>query len=322
VEHEAGFDPLWLRPDASLNRTLLAPLPRAVPRWVGQKAFDLLSREALLRLVSAVGTARAAEESGRRLGHLIATLQSGAGAEMIRSNWRLAYRVYWTSVEEVWLGGGLAAYLGSGLLAGARAEAARLGASRPSIELAGWPAALPLIGAARSNSGTAPRAVVLDFGHTAVKRGLATYRGRRLAGLQLLDSLDPPAPASLVDAFIEAVAATLRCVGADVDPTVVVSVASYVDPNSRIAPDGYSLYSPLGAVEPAALDRALRDCIGNHLLHLRLVHDGTAAASGVVPTVLPAAVITLGTALGVGFAPRHDQLRPLTPDFSVTDAAG
>ena len=322
MEDEGGFHPLRLRPHASLNRTLLAALPAAEPPWVGPPASHLLRREALLQLASELDAASAADAFGRRLGHLIATLHSGRGDEMLHSDWRRAYRAYWTSIEQVWLGGGLAAYPGRGLLAAARAEAARLGASRPSIELAAWPSALPLVGAARTNAGIARRAVVLDFGHTAVKRGMATYRGRALARLQLLESLEPPAPAGLVDAFSDVVAATLRCAGADVDPNVVISVASYVDRGGRIVSDGVSLYSPLGALEPAAVERALRLRTGIQPLRLRVVHDGTAAAGGVVPTVPAAAVIMLGTSLGVGFAPPPDHLRPLAADFGVVDPAG
>lgn len=54
-------------------------------------------------------------------------------------------------------------------------------------------------------------------------------------------------------------------------------------------------------------------------LDVRLLHDGTAAASAMAGEA-HAAVITLGTALGVGFPPGAGSCRPLAPGFLVADA--
>ncbi len=48
-----------------------------------------------------------------------------------------------------------------------------------------------------------------------------------------------------------------------------------------------------------------------------LLHDGTAAALACAGEER-AAVITMGTALGVGFSPSADGLRPIAPGFSIT----
>ena len=314
-----AFDPLWLRPDASLNRTRLAALPGAEPAWVGRRAFDLLGRDALRQLAKEVGDGAAADIFGRRLGHLIATLHAGADADETQSRWRRAYMAYWTTVEHVWLGGGLASALGPRLLVAARSEATRLGARRPSIELASYPAALPLVGAARSNGSATGRAVVLDFGHTAIKRGVATFSGRALDALKLLDPLPGPTPGSVVDVVLEVTAETLRAAGPDVDRLVVVSLASYVERSGRPV-DSHSVYAPLGAFAPNDLQQALRRRTTS-AVRLRLAHDGTLAARGVVDTTGRAAAIMLGTALGVGFCPTAGHLRPLARSFSVRGSA-
>ncbi|MBV9546713.1 MAG: hypothetical protein JOY61_20280 [Chloroflexi bacterium] len=54
---------------------------------------------------------------------------------------------------------------------------------------------------------------------------------------------------------------------------------------------------------------------------VRFEHDGTLAAAGVVSDA-PAAVIMLGTALGVGFVPSGHRLRAIASDFNVRAAHG
>ena len=318
AEH-AGFDPRWLQPDASLNRTRLAPLPGANPAWIGHAAFDLLSRAALLQLRDELSEAAAVNVFGCRLGHLIATLHRGAGVDSIQGDWRRAFRAHWTRVKEVWLGGGLAASLGPKLLDATRSEAARLGATVPSIELAAFPSALPLIGAARMTSARTQHAVVLDFGHTTVKRGVATYSGKALTELRLLDLRDAPARADISAAVAETIADTMRWAvaedGIGVGDVIVVSLASYLDRRGNPA-DTHSLYA---ALQPMQLQHAVRQRTGRRSVRVRLTHDGTAAAYGVIPATTPAAVIVLGTALGVGFAPPPDYLRPLAANFTLTN---
>jgi hypothetical protein len=86
--------------------------------------------------------------------------------------------------------------------------------------------------------------------------------------------------------------------------------------------------------QPAAYDRgiyaqlrAISDNLGRWLsqnvsqrvgirVEINLLHDGTAAAR-TYAGMAHAAVIMLGTALGVGFPPRTDELRPISPAFQV-----
>jgi hypothetical protein len=313
------FDPQSLRTDASLNRTRLAALAGAEPDWVGQSAFGLLSRDALIDLEHRLGEPGAAQMFGRRLGHLIATLHLGDHADALHSEWRRAYRAHWRTIQQVWLGGGLAARLGGALVAGARAEADRLGAANVSIELAAFPASLPLIGAARGrDTGNHAHAVVLDFGHTAIKRAVAAYRNGSLIRIDLLESLAAPTPIDVIAILIEAIGDTLARAPADVDPTVVVSLASYVSRTGQ-PEDSHSLYAELRRLAPTELIERVRQRSGRPVERVRFSHDGTLAAAGVLSSAPDAAVIMLGTALGVGFVPLPpvDHLRAAATDFSV-----
>ena len=55
-------------------------------------------------------------------------------------------------------------------------------------------------------------------------------------------------------------------------------------------------------------------------LRVSLVHDGTAAARAYAG-VERAAVVTMGTALGVGFSPPAEMVRPLAPDGALVTPA-
>ena len=291
-----AFDPLWLQSPATLNRTRLADLPGAETEWVGRRAFDLLSLEALGQLPSG----QAADVFGRRLGHLVATLHRGARSEPESSHWRQKYLEYWSTIEEVWLAGGLAARLCERMVDVARTEARRLGAGGVDIRLARYPSVLPLIGAARSNLSAREVASVFDFGHSQIKRGIAHYSGQTLVELELLAPLD--APLESQDALASVISALERT-GAR--GAVIASIASYVGRDGRLV-ESHSRYA---SVTPDAIQSAIP------WIQPRLGHDGTLAACGILPQSRPAAVIMLGTALGVGFAPPADSLRPPSARF-------
>jgi hypothetical protein len=297
----------------------LAALPGAEPEWVGQPAFALLSREALVDLMQRVDEPRAAWVFGRRLGHLVATLHLDAEADAVQTEWRLAYRAYWRTIQQVWLGGGLAAHLRGNLVDGARAEADSLGATRVSIELAAFPASLPLIGAARTSLGDHQHAAVVDFGHTEIKRGVAAYAHGALIRLDMLEPQPAPAPVDVKTAVIETIADTLARAPSDVDPTLVVSLASYLSPSGE-PEDTHSLYAPLRTLASEELLWRVRQRSGKPVARIRFCHDGTLAGAGVLSVVPDAAVIMLGTALGVGFVPPADHLRDATTDFAVGSA--
>jgi hypothetical protein len=347
-----AIDPLHLRPEASLNRTVIAPVLGADRRLVGRPAFELLSVSALTRLAlcagfapeganpdiilalssalagddqtSAAAAVRVLDLFGARVAHLIATLTTAAHSHAGESAWRSAYLRHWMEIDHVWLGGGLAAAFGSTLLNAVRAELARLGVGDRIVELAPYAAVLPLVGASRSGTDTATPMIVLDFGHTSVKRGVATVANHQLVRLDLLTrrSTQPlnssPAPEQVADFVLEtvmdAITTTERRFGS-AHGHIVVSVASYVARGRPIAA-GPSKYRPLSDVDIAWLDDELYRRAGNEF-HLLFLHDGTAAARGLNAAGGRDAVIMLGTSLGVGFPPPAETLLPVAPEFFV-----
>ena len=150
-----------------------------------------------------------------------------------------------------------------------------------AVRLAPWPAHLPLIGAARTAAPAAQAAVVLDFGHTFVKRARARYEGGTLAELRLL----PPLPARyteiapgteptpeesrrLADFIVTTIAETWRAAHddtGDVSSTVVASLASYLRDGQPLARQGGAYAYLLG----------LSDNLAGWLGEQRQRHHGT-----------------------------------------------
>ncbi len=202
-----------------------------------------------------------------------------------------------------------------------------------SLTVAEYLSLLPLIGAARSVPAGQTTVLVCDFGGTATKRTLATYTNDQLRALQVLPPVAAPAAAHAVvngGSHIEVlrlatqVAALLADTWQahassrpDLAPMLVCSVASYVVDNHPLPRQGgayaalHAVTDNLGQWLSAAVSARL-----NRSIQVILLHDGTAAAQTYAGTQ-HAAVITMGTALGVGFPASRGKVRPVDPQFVV-----
>jgi hypothetical protein len=357
------FDPLKLTSEASMNGTLLADLAGAERDWVGQTAMRLTSMPALqaralaaglgvstgasgvAHVLEALGSPHAERARraaavvgvlGRALGHLIATLKlAPPGAPYPAapadqggpppSAWRVAYLNHWAQVQRVWLGGGLTAALGAFFIDDGRAELERLGVRGALIDLAPNADVLGLIGLARSRLQPPPVNIVLDFGNTSVKRGIALAPRRVLEHLEVLPSRSAlplnqkPDAAAIATLVVESIADTFaeaeRRWGT-VDPHVTVSLASYIIDGQPLP---WSRYGSLQHPVRRQLEAELRSCTGARIC-LDFMHDGSAAARGLIQPGR-AGLIVVGTYLGAGFPPPPAHLAPLADGFTIRRAS-
>jgi hypothetical protein len=175
-------------------------------------------------------------------------------------------------------------------------------------------------------------ALVLDCGHSAITRACAVYDEEgALAVLRLLPPLAAPTAEGAADTRARQAlrrAAQLgdlladtwheaRGLGLPAASAGVVSVATYVRDGHPLPGQG-GLYGPLHALDGSAaawLTREAGDRLGRPLA-VSLLHDGTAAAQA-AGDAEHRAILMLGTALGVGFAPRQAPSRALSPLFCV-----
>jgi hypothetical protein len=281
----------------------------------------------------------AAEEAagyfGRRLGYLVLTLKRGDAANRrAREEWDDTYWAHWASIQEIWLGGGLVSgHLGRRVGQYAQAALAEAGMTDCTLHLSAYPSALPLVGAARCLPPGSRAGLVFDFGHSYIKRACAWYESGTLVALRPLPPLatgwteparDPAHQARRwAEHMVSVVADTWQATQApDLTPAplMVASIASYVVDGQPAVYDR-GIYAQLRLISDN-LGRWLSRRVGERVRHpveISLLHDGTAAARTYAGTA-HAAVIMLGTALGIGFPPRAGGLRPISPAFQVQGA--
>lgn len=298
-----------MSPVASINRAVLDG--RAARDVLGAPALAVLAREAGLRPDGPVrsyldrrlddgdpAAAAVAGEFGRRLGTLLAALRAGDRA--VRAEWEHpSWWDRWAAATTIRLGGGLAGGAFGALVAD---RAGGLVGPGCRITVAPDPANLPLLGAAHTSRRPSGPAVVLDFGHSWVKRAVAGWDGGRLTGLRQGEPVPAPDEDAAGPEVAESVARTMRAAREEAgDPAgpVVASMAAYVL-------DGRPVRTPLGTYARLAdVDADVPGWLAARVgVPVTLLHDGTAAAHAVPPDPR-SIVVLLGTSLGVGFPHQH-----------------
>jgi hypothetical protein len=265
---------------------------------------------------------------GTYLGYLLVSLTghpSTAGPEGEMSE---AYRAHWSRVRHVVLGGGVVSgnlgrvmrEVAREIVTSAVAPGFRLDASDHSRELG-------LIGAALGvREASAAAALIYDFGGSSLKRGHTLYENGALVKLRLLAALQTeiydyatPLKGESVRALAVTMSSTIaedwragRASGLALAREVSCSVNGYVNAER---PSG--VYSAVRVLEGRVdwLSEEVSRLAGEPI-EVRLAHDGT-AASRVLAGEADAAVIVLGTWLGVGFPPPRESVRPLLDGFAV-----
>jgi hypothetical protein len=140
-----------------------------------------------------------ARSYGRRLGYLLLMLRRGDAVNRdARPEWSADHWAFWQSVKHVCLGGGIVSgNLGRHAIRAARDLLIEHGVNDLTIEISPYALYLPLVGLARAAPADTDQMLLLDFGQTSIKRGIAGYQGDQVTKLQLLSSL----PAVCGDVF-------------------------------------------------------------------------------------------------------------------------
>jgi hypothetical protein len=276
-----------------------------------------------------------AGQHGRLVGYLIASiLLSPHGLTEPMVAWERAYLDQWRErAQEIVLGGGRAnGGLGQATRQAAREALIRCGQER-KLALADHPSYLPIIGAARCvPPSDHSAAVVFDFGGSKAKRGIAAYDHRgALCRLRVLPPRDighltqAGKTAELGATMAAIVAETIRAVEPSftLSPTVLCSVAAYVEDGEPVRMDrgAYTWLHRLAPDIRAWFDAQIAARIGapirvaaSRAVEIEFVHDCDVAACALAGQP-NAAVLMLGSSLGVGFVPPAEGFRPLAERF-------
>ncbi len=265
---------------------------------------------------------------GRNMGYVLLALKRGENANRrARPEWGSTHWDRWAKTERVWLGGGLV----SGNLGPHVAHRANQVMQEGDVQdcvvyISPHGALLPLVGAARHVPRGAEAAVVLDFGGTTVKRAWVVLQRDQIVELHPLPS--QPAPDSnhrqptreqavhLIGDMVSVIARTWRratTAGLSPSGTVPICLAAYVkDGNPMVTHAGGTYQATLVTDNlQAELGQRVSEQLGVPV-SVKLLHDGSAAAAAYAGQQR-AAVIVMGTALGIGFPGDDAGLRPLGP---------
>jgi len=274
-----------------------------------------------------------AELHGRLLGYLIASiLLSPHGLTDPMVAWERAFLNQWREhAQEIVLGGGRAnGRLGELIRDAAQETLLRCGLER-TLSLADFPSYLPVIGAARSVPlSNHSAAVVFDFGGSRAKRGIAVYdRSGALCRLRVLPPRDTGhlvqagRTAELGAAMVAIMVDTIRAAGpsANLSPAILCSVGAYVEGGEPVRLDRgaytwlHRLAPDLRAWFNAQTGARIGEMVGR-AVEIEFVHDCDVAACALAGRP-NAAVLMLGSALGVGFVPPAGGYRPLAERFTL-----
>ena len=270
---------------------------------------------------------------GRNLGYILLTLYRGdAVNRAARPDWTAEDWEHWAKIERVRLGGGLMrGALGELIVRFARDCLAEHGyAGQPQVERSLYGEMMAVLGAGRYLPASTRAALCLDFGQTTIKRACLEFEDgvmvrvcrfkslvRDVDELPTTATLGPAAGRKVLDMMRRATAQTLHeAVASRITPDadLMLSVAAYVQGGRLL---GNGLYASLNALADDARP-LLADAIHaktGRAMRVHLIHDGT-AASTLYAGAPNAAVIVVGTALGIGFPPATDSdLRPLAPNL-------
>lgn len=274
-----------------------------------------------------------AKEYGRKLAYHQLVLKRGdAINRVVRPDWQAVHWAHWAQIEQVWLGGGLmAGHLGKIAAVEAQTFIREHGFLDYSLTVSPFAANLPLVGAARTAPVEAQSMLVFDFGQTSIKRGIAQYEAGQLVTLQVLTNMPAQCPSFwftpnrqfaeqtrdrilrvVKESWLEAQAA-----GHKLSHTIALVLACYLL-NGQPREEDWGCYGRLQQFSPH-LQTYLGEQVSEQLgqaIQIELLHDGQAATLPYAETQ-HRAVMTFGTALGIGFPSVSDaHLRPFAPHFA------
>ena len=277
-----------------------------------------------------------ARQYGRNLGYVLLALKRGDAANRnARAEWSDEHWEFWGTINSILVGGGLSAgSFGQIAVDEAASLVASEGFPEMSVQLTPYHKDLSVIGAGRFAPVGTEAALLADFGHSHVKQACAMYEDGVMVEIHHFADLDAPCQEFMDgDGSLEAIMRQAEWMqaaiavswheaielGLDPEPTVIASLACYMHHGQPYSTE-MGCYGRL-----QLLDDNLQEFFADQLslqlempVYLRLIQDGTAAAA-VYAGSQNCAVLTLGTAVGVGFPAAEKGLMRIAPQLGAVN---
>lgn len=265
---------------------------------------------------------RVVKKFGNRLGLLLLTLKTGEKENRLaRDDWDDACWEYWASLKSVILTGGLASsMLGRRFKEYIHHIFDAAGVKSYHIKLFDNGTYIGVMGLAQKLMRDDMTSLVLDMGHTGIKRAVIRKSGGEIAEFIPQESLPSLHMKSHFDSeeeerreaielhryLVNTIAASFRAAPnpALLDDTVLISIANYT--HNGLLNSERGGYAKLCAID-TDYAAVLEDDLSGELhrdIKVRLIHDSTASAL-YFSDIESSVCITLGTGFGVGFTDIH-----------------
>nr|WP_316615262.1 hypothetical protein [uncultured Ruminococcus sp.] len=262
--------------------------------------------------------ARVVKEFGNRLGLLLLTLKKGERENRLaRADWDDTCWEYWRSLKTVILTGGLASsMLGRRFKESIQTIFDMAGEKPYHIMLFDNGTYVGMMGLAQKLMKDDMTSLVLDFGHTGIKRAVIKKSGGEIGEFTAQESLpslhmkshfanDDEKRREAIELhryIVNTIAASFRAAPnpTALDDTILISIANYTH-NGLLNSErgGYAKLCTINTDYAAVLEDDLSGELHRDI-KVRLVHDSTASAL-YFADIDRSVCITLGTGFGVGF---------------------
>lgn len=334
------LNPSVITPDVSINQVVVMHAPDLPDALKGKTAYQLVSRKYLAQTIETdmpdlmthpdpipvfdtlLGqrdprALKLADQFALRFFWFIHTLKfPHPDNQQARPNWDESYWAFFANLKQFIFGGGLMrGNIGKHMVAYTQA---RLGDACKLI-ISPYAPILSTLGAARHLPDDTQKALIFDFGETAIKRAIATYQMGILTHIHVLPTIPAPPftgeaqPDMVADTMVRVITQTWGEFADDQTALMIpVSISTYLNGQNPFGDNYYGAILSLATTETPTnivLSRRVAAQIGRDVT-IYLIHDGASAGRVYVgePDTI---VITSGTAFGIGFPVYDAPLRPI-----------
>lgn len=335
------LNPYLINVDISMNRVIVMHAPDLTDEFKGKTSYQLVSRKHLALAIEQnmpdlmihpdpipvldnlitqndPRAVQLADQFALRFFWFIHTLKfPHPDNQQARPNWDASYWEFFAGIKQFIFGGGLMrGNIGKHMVSYTQK---RLG-DACKLTISPYAPILSTLGASLHVTEDTQKALVFDFGETAIKRAIATYEAGILTHMRVLPTIPSPPftgesqPHMVADYMVNVIVQTWREFADDQTSLMIpASISTYMNGQNPFGDLFYGAILSLATPETPTnivLSRRVAEQIGRDVT-IYFIHDGTSAGRvyvGEPDTV----VITSGTAFGIGIPVYDAPLRPIS----------
>lgn len=276
------------------------------------------------------------QQFSENIGLLLIFLKNNNSVSM---NWKRCWHEdgwnYLRSINKVYLAGGLCSgEIGKEMVKCINSVFKMSQRENYNVEVLPQPSLCSLVGAARNNIDHDVNNLVFDFGHSYIKRGVASYKKNEITNLSYFEAIRSEYVSDMYEdlSIIEAKKVALELfrfianiiketwqnftqLGSSLGRSIIISIANDLIDN-KFDKGGYGKLRFIGKDIRAMLNEELKKHIGSNI-NITFINDGECAADS-INNHFDYLVLTLGTGIGGGFPDKTKELINISKSFNLS----